>query len=188
MVLQNSMQRLRQLRQLIEEKLGASDAGLSPSGYVSLQQARELAIRYARENTSFYGPRYSGRQLTWEVVSAEEGADNHRIQLSYRPSRHFRGNPGVEQITIDKSGPVESRQTISEPVSRTHLWDAAYTATAALAISGIAVGVLFAIGVLPGGSESPDLITVSPNSGGILAPDDGAVVVDVPGRRGRWGS
>ena len=97
MVLQNSMQRLRQLRQLIEEKLGGSDAGPSPSAYVSLQQARELAIRYAQENTSFYGPRYSGRQLTWEVVSAEEAAGNHRIQISYRPFDSAQGSYIVER-------------------------------------------------------------------------------------------
>ena len=40
---------------------------LSPStealGYISLEQARALAIRHARDNADFYGPRY--RASTW---------------------------------------------------------------------------------------------------------------------------
>ena len=38
-------------------------------GYISLDQARVLAIQHARENTDFYGPSYSQVSLVWEVIS-----------------------------------------------------------------------------------------------------------------------
>ncbi len=38
-------------------------------GYISLDQARVLAIEHARDNTDFYGPNYAGMNLVWEMVS-----------------------------------------------------------------------------------------------------------------------
>ena len=37
-------------------------------GYISLDQARVLAIEHARDNTDFYGPNYAGMNLVWEMV------------------------------------------------------------------------------------------------------------------------
>ena len=84
-------------------------------GYISLEQARVLAIRHARDNTDFYGPRYSGINLVWEVISQEDGEDYYDIRLSFRPAGRFRGEPGVEQFVIDKLGNVEIRQMLDEP-------------------------------------------------------------------------
>ena len=39
-------------------------------GYISLDQARVLALRHARDNPDFYGSRYARRELAWEVSSA----------------------------------------------------------------------------------------------------------------------
>ena len=72
-------------------------------------------MRHARENTGFYGEVYGQQDLVWNELSAEESEDYYRIQLSYRPSRGFRGQPGVEQFTIDKAGPVELREILSQP-------------------------------------------------------------------------
>jgi len=91
----------------------------SPSGealgYISLEQARVLAIRHARDNMDFYGPRYSGINLVWEVISQEDGEEYYDIRLSFRPAGRFRGQPGVEQFVIDKLGNIEYRQMLDEP-------------------------------------------------------------------------
>ena len=73
-----------------------------------------LALRYAHDNRDFYG-RYSDRELVWEVVGAEETEDYYEVKLSYRPARGLRGHLGVEQLTIDKTGPIELRRILIEP-------------------------------------------------------------------------
>ena len=75
-----------------------------------------LAIEHARDNPDFYGRRYARRDLVREVISQEESEDYYDIRLSYRPARDFQGEPGIEQFTIDKSGPIRLRQILSEPV------------------------------------------------------------------------
>ena len=100
-----------------EDKLEFTAEG-EALGYISLDQARVLALRTARENTDFYGPTYSGREMILEGVSAEEGEDYYRVQVSYRPVEGFTGTPGVELFTIDKIGSIESRQLISAPRPR----------------------------------------------------------------------
>ena len=77
--------------------------------YISLDQARVLALRQARDNTDFYGHRYAWRDLTWDVLDEEEREDYYYLRLSFRPARGFQGEPGVELFTIDKAGPIELR-------------------------------------------------------------------------------
>ena len=96
-----------------DEKQEFTPAG-ETLGYVSLDQARVLALQHARDNRNFYR-RYAKRNLIWEVTSAGESEDYYEVRLSYRPARGFRGHPGVEQFTIDKTGPVEFRQILQEP-------------------------------------------------------------------------
>ena len=86
-----------------EPKLQFDSAG-EAAAYISLDQARVLALQHARDNTEFYGSRYAHCELAWQVVGKEEGADYYYIRLSYRPKREFRGKPGVEQFTVDKTG------------------------------------------------------------------------------------
>ncbi len=53
-------------------------------GYISLDQASVAAINHARNNSDFYGGRYSRRQLTWEVLSVEDGGeDYYYVSLSW---------------------------------------------------------------------------------------------------------
>ena len=85
-------------------------------GYISLDQARVLALQHARDNREIYG-RYADQDLVWEELSAEESEDYYRVRLSYRPARGFRGRPGVEQFTIDKTGPIELRQGLLKPAA-----------------------------------------------------------------------
>ena len=96
-----------------DEKVEFDSTGQAVA-YISLDQARVLALRYAHDNRDFYG-RYSDRELVWEVVGAEETEDYYEVKLSYRPARGFRGRLGVEQLTIDKTGPIELRRILIEP-------------------------------------------------------------------------
>ena len=100
-----------------EEKLEFTPEG-ETLGYISLDQARVLAMEHARDNRDFYGRRYARRELAWEVVSQEESEDYYDVRLSYRPAGAFRGDPGIEQFTIDKVGPIRLRQVLAQPVER----------------------------------------------------------------------
>ena len=51
-------------------------------GYISLEQARVLAMRHAQDNTDFYGHTYAKIKLVWEVIVSEEGEDYYDIRLS----------------------------------------------------------------------------------------------------------
>ena len=97
-----------------EEKLEFTPEG-EVLGYISMDQARVLALRTARENTDFYGPTCSDQGFVQEEPSAEEGEDYYRVRLSYRPATEFNGTPGVELFIIDKVGEIESRQLLSSP-------------------------------------------------------------------------
>ena len=95
-----------------ENKLDFDLAGEAVA-YISLDQARVLALQHARDNRDFYG-RYADRDLVWELIGAEETEDYYEVRLSYRPAGNFR-SAGVEQFTINKAGPIEFRQIVSQP-------------------------------------------------------------------------
>jgi ABC-type transport system substrate-binding protein len=136
-------------------------------GYISLEQARVLAMRHARDNTDFYGPAYSRTNLVWEVISQEDGEDYYDIRLSFRPAGRFRGEPGVEQFIIDKIGNIEIRQILDEPTGlgrpagrRPRLL--LPSAVGLVIVAVVAVAAVFASGVLGGDGEKPSPITVPP--------------------------
>ena len=97
-----------------KDKLDFDSAGVDRA-YLSQDQARDLAIQYARDNTEFYSSVYSSGELVWEVISQEETQDFYEIKLSYRPAGRFRGEPGIQQLTIGKTGEIELRQILNEP-------------------------------------------------------------------------
>ena len=97
-----------------EDKLDF-DSSEESVGYISLDQARVLSIEHARENPDRYTDRYAGRRLVFEVVSAEEGQDYYDVMLARRPSGRFRGKPGLEQFTIEKTGQIQLRQILDDP-------------------------------------------------------------------------
>ena len=100
-----------------EDKFDQSTAAGETRGYITLEQARVLAIQHARDNSGFYGSAYARVSLVWEVLSQEEGEDFYDIRLSFRPAGRFRGDPGIEQLIIDKTGAVQLRQVLDEPSS-----------------------------------------------------------------------
>ena len=84
-------------------------------GYVSLDQARVLAVQHARDNRGYYGRAYAKKELVWEVIGADESEDYYDVRLSYRIAGTTRGKPGIEQFTIDKVGAIELRQILNRP-------------------------------------------------------------------------
>ena len=58
-----------------EEEKFEFDAAGEALGYISLDQARVLAIEHAQHYIEYYGRRYARRELVWEEMSAEEGED-----------------------------------------------------------------------------------------------------------------
>ena len=135
-----------------EEKLEFTAEG-EALGYISLDQARVLALRHARDNTDFYGRRYGNQDLAWDVLDEQEREDYYYIRLSYRPVRDFRGQPGVELFTIDKMGPIELRQILADPQPEFRLRLILSAAGLLAAVGGIVAG-LAASGVF---SKSPAL-------------------------------
>ena len=97
-----------------EEKFDFTGEGEAVN-YISLAQARLLAMEHARDNTDFYGPRYAGFSLVWEVVNTEETDEYYDIRLSFRPAGRFRGEPGLEQFIFDKTGNLRMHQLLDEP-------------------------------------------------------------------------
>ena len=86
-------------------------------GYISLEQARLVAMQTARDDPGNYGSRFSGVRMVYEVVEQDEGEDYYTITMTFRPEGDFRGTPGREQFVIEKEGRVAYRQVI-EPTWR----------------------------------------------------------------------
>ena len=63
-------------------------------GYISLDQARLLAMQTARDAPGNYGRRFSGSRMVFDVVEQEDGEDYYIVTLSIRPEGDFAGTPG----------------------------------------------------------------------------------------------
>jgi len=84
-------------------------------GYISLDQARVLAMRTARESPGDYGRRYRNVSMAFEVIEDTETEDHYVITLSLRPQGEFTGTQGHEQFFIEKEGRVAVRQVLAQP-------------------------------------------------------------------------
>jgi FKBP-type peptidyl-prolyl cis-trans isomerase len=87
-------------------------------GYISLQQARILAMRTAADQPGSYGQSLTGVGMVYEVVAQEEREDYYEITMSFRPEGKFAGDPGREEFLIDKSGGIAHRQVLALPKPR----------------------------------------------------------------------
>ena len=83
-------------------------------GYISLEQARLLAMQTARDNPGNYGRRFSG-SMVFDVAEQEDGEDYYIITMNFRPEGDFAGTTGQEQFFIEKEGAVAHRQVLSLP-------------------------------------------------------------------------
>ena len=97
-----------------EEKFDFTSEG-EAVGYISLAQARVLAMSTAQETPGEYGSDYRDVPMAFDTVEASEDEDFYTITLSFRPQGDFSGTPGQEQFFIEKEGTVAVRQVLSLP-------------------------------------------------------------------------
>ena len=171
-----------------EEKFDLTQTGES-LGYITLEQARIQAIQHARDNTGFYGPRYARVNLVWEVANQEEGEEFYDIRLSFRPAGRFQGEPGIEQLIIDKTGNIQLRQILDEPsdlgqrLGRGPRW-LLPSAVGLIVIGVVAVGALLGSGIIAGGPTSTPAPapapTLSPTATTVAEREELAVVTPAP--------
>ncbi len=83
-----------------EEKFDFTGEGEAVD-YISLTQARVLAMTTARETPNDYGSQYQDITMAFETVTATEDEDFYNITLSFRPQGDFSGVPGQEQFFVD---------------------------------------------------------------------------------------
>ena len=95
-----------------EEKFDFTPEG---EGYISLDEARVLAMRTAVETPGNYGSAYQGVPMVFDVVEATETDDHYTVTLSVRPQGSFDGSPGQEQFVVGKEGTIALRQVLSRP-------------------------------------------------------------------------
>ncbi len=76
----------------------------------------DAALKYAAANKYEYGPHLRDAELKWEILSAEQMAnDIVRVRLEFMPTSGFRGDPGSEYMDIDAGGAVLARRQVSTP-------------------------------------------------------------------------
>ena len=97
-----------------EEKFDFTPEGES-LGYISLDQARVMAMSIARETPRRYGWRYRRTPMAFETIEEEETDDYYIITLSFRPEGTFEGTAGQEQFFVGKEGVIAHRQVLELP-------------------------------------------------------------------------
>ena len=130
-----------------EEKFGFTGEG-EAVGYISLAQARVLAMTTARETPGEYGSQYQNVSMAFETVTATEDEDFYNITLSFRPQGDFSGVPGQEQFFVHKEGTVAIRQVLGLPrATRGRRFPVLPVAIGVVIIGVIAaVAVIFVVG------------------------------------------
>jgi hypothetical protein len=96
-----------------EEKFDFTSEG---EGYISLAEARVLAMQTSSSLPGDYGRQYRGVAMVFEVAESSEDDDYYTVTLSFRPQGNFDGTPGQEQFVIGKDGTIALRQVLSTPI------------------------------------------------------------------------
>ena len=76
-----------------EEKFEFTPEG-EALGYISVAQARLLAMQTARETPGNYGRRFRGVTMAFEVLESGEDEDYYNVTMSLRPEGRLPGNRG----------------------------------------------------------------------------------------------
>ena len=80
-----------------EEKFDFTGEGEAVD-YISLAQARVLAMSTARETPGGYGSQYQNVSMAFETVTATEDEDFYNITLSFRPQGDFPESLGKNSL------------------------------------------------------------------------------------------
>jgi len=180
-----------------EEKFEFTPEG-EALGYISLDQARILAMRTAREAPGDYGRRFRNVPMAFEGVEANETEDFYEVTLAFRPQGAFTGTQGQEQFFIEKEGNVAVRQVLSLPeVAGGRRFPVIPVIIGLLVVGAVAVSGVVAVIAFGGkGSDESPLAAVAPTStlvgsptppsaptslpAGVVSPTDTASVVPTP--------
>ena len=156
---------------MAEEEDKKDDLFLTPDGstlgYISLEQARVVAMRTARDQPGEYGQRFSGMRMVFDVVEQEEGEDYYIVTLSMRPEGDFVGRVGQEQFFIEKEGNVAHRQVLSLPRMTRGGFPKGRVAIGVFLVVLIAAIVIIALG-----PRDKEQTTGGPGEGEIVVVDD----------------
>ena len=123
-----------------EEKFDFTSEG---EGYISLDEARVLAMRTAVASPGNYGSAYQGVDMVFDVVESTETDDHYTVILSVRPQGDFLGRPGQEQFVVGKEGTIAVRQVLSSPVRKSGGFP-----VLPVAIGLVVVGIIAAVGAV----------------------------------------
>jgi len=151
-----------------EEKFDFTSEG---EGYISLAEARVLAMQTASSVPGDYGRQYRGVAMVFEVAESGEDDDYYTVTLSVRPQGDFLGRPGQEQFVVGKDGTIALRQVLSLPTQTAA--SPADTASKGggfpvlpVAIGLMVVGVIAAVGAMflmsSSGGDSVPIAAVVP--------------------------
>ena len=105
---------LQEYRQQVEEERAAA-VEKEEEGTITLARARLEAVRFAQRHPDMYSREYRDQLLVWEVEKATEDNEFFYVTLTHKPAR-FTGTPGREEFIIDKTGKIEFRQVLSDPI------------------------------------------------------------------------
>jgi len=165
-----------------EEKFDFTSEG---EGYISLDEARVLAVQTAVASPGEYGRDFRRVTMVFDVVESTETDDHYMVTLSVRPQGNFDGTPGQEQFVVGKEGTIAVRQVLSTPIQTS----ASQTDTASngggFPILPVAIGVVI-VGVIAAISAAVILMGSSDGDGGttqLVIPADSRtpVYTQIPG-------
>ena len=166
-----------------EEKFDFTPEG-EAFGYVSLDQARVLAMRTAREAPGDYGRRFRSVPMAFDVTEANETEDYYEVTLSVRPQGSFTGTPGQEQFFIEKEGAVAIRQVLALPRLAGVRWSP--VVLVAIGLVGVVIAVAIGVGLTARGgggdqiSPAVPLLTSTPRPPATSVPLAGSIPTGVP--------
>ena len=145
-------------------------------GYISLDQARLLAVQTASDTPGNYGRRYRDVPMVFQGVEDSENEDYYVVTLAFRPQGQSSGSPGQEQFLIEKEGTVAVRQVLSVPRRRAG-FPLLPVAIGLVVVGVIAeVGAVFALG--GSGDDGAPVAVVTPTETPV--PTGTPVPTDIP--------
>ncbi len=144
-----------------EDQFGFTPEG-ETFGYISLDQARSLAVQTARETPWNSGQRFIDTPMVFTVTESGEDEDYYTVILLFRPEAGVTGTPGREKFFISKGGEVVLRQTLDPPRTRGRWPQLTAITGIAVVIVSVAIGALSLFGGGPSGAHSPLTPTPAP--------------------------
>jgi len=84
-------------------------------GYISLDEARILAMQTAVALPGDYARDFPMVTMVFSVMESSETDDHYIVKLTVRPQGNFDGTPGQEEFVVGKNGTIALRQVLSFP-------------------------------------------------------------------------